>query len=122
MSPEGRDTASLWDMLDAAGTVCDLPSGCSRAEFTSDRLRQLAVVRCLEIVGEAARRISQPFKETHRDIPWSRMKGLRNVLIHEYDRVDYEQVWKIATEDVPSLIEMLGPLLPAPPADAEENP
>jgi uncharacterized protein with HEPN domain len=83
MQPDPRDAAYLWDMLDAARTVEQLSSGLDFAHYSIDRRTQLAVERSLEIIGEAAGRVSTSFRNAHPEIPWRQIIGQRNVLIHE---------------------------------------
>ena len=70
MQPEERDAACLWDMLDAAQTIETFISDLRLDQYMHDRKLQLAVERALEIIGEAARRVSQGFKSAHPEIPW----------------------------------------------------
>lgn len=76
-------------------------------DFLQDLKTQDAVVRQFEIIGEAAKRISSDFKDKHTDIPWADMAGMRDVLIHDYIDVNFEIVWKTATEDIPEIKEVL---------------
>jgi len=107
MQPDQRDAAYLWDMLDAARTVEQLSSGLDFTQYSNDRRTQLAVERSLEIIGEAARRVSASFQNSHPEIPWRQIIGQRNVLIHEYGEVKQERIWKTVTENIPQLIELL---------------
>ncbi len=68
--------------------------------------------RCLEMIGEAARRVSSEFQEKHPEIPWREIIGQRNILAHEYGEIDYEILYRTAKEDIPALIDILGELLP----------
>ncbi len=111
MQPDERDAAYLWDMLDAARTVEQLSSGMDFAEYSSDRKTQLAVERSLEIIGEAAGRVSALFRDAHPEIPWRQVIGQRNVLIHEYGEIKQERIWKTVRENVPQLVELLKPLV-----------
>ena len=70
MQPDQRDVAYLWDMLDAARTVEQLSSGLDFTQYSKDRRTQLAVERSLEIIGEAAGRVSDLFRNAHPEIPW----------------------------------------------------
>ena len=97
----------LQHMLDAAREAGTLVSGRSREEYDGDRTLRLALVRLLEVVGEAAGRIPMDFRDSHPEIPWFGVVGLRNRLIHGYDEVDYDIVWRILTEDIPSLITQM---------------
>ncbi|MBN2272058.1 MAG: DUF86 domain-containing protein [Sedimentisphaerales bacterium] len=107
MQPDQRDAAHLWDMLDAARTVEELISGQDFAQYSNDRRTQLAVERSLEIIGEAAGRVSTSFRNAHPEIPWRQIIGQRNVLIHEYGEIKQERIWKVVRENVPQLIELL---------------
>jgi uncharacterized protein with HEPN domain len=107
-----RDDAYLLDILIAARKALKFVAGIDRNEFEDNELVQSAVIRPLEIIGEAAARVSKEFREAHPKIPWQDMVGLRNRLIHEYFRVDYGAVWDTIHEDLPKLIKMLEPLVP----------
>jgi uncharacterized protein with HEPN domain len=91
--PPDRDAVYLWDML--------------------------AIERRIEIIGEAARRISEDFKKGHPEIPWRLIVDQRNVLILAYDEIADERIWKLTVDDIPRFIEQLEGLLPAPPSDPE---
>ena len=107
MQPDQRDAAYLWDMLDAARMVEQLSSGLDFTQYSNDRRTQLAVERSLEIIGEAAGRVSALFRNTHPEIPWRQIIGQRNVLIHEYGEIKQERIWKVVRENIPQLIELL---------------
>lgn len=112
MQPDPRDAGYLWDMLDSARTVQRVASGTSKVRLLRDREMQLLLERAVEIIGEAAGRVSPAFRNAHREIPWVQIIGLRNVIVHEYGDIDYEVIWQVATSDVPALIAVLEPLLP----------
>ena len=101
------DQVSLGDMLNHAREAVDLLGGSSRDEFERDRLRQLALTRLVEIVGEAARRVSQAAKHKHPGIPWPQIIGMRNRLAHGYDVIDLDLLWDTVTDDLPPLITTL---------------
>jgi len=115
MRPDERDAAYLWDMLDSAKTIRDFVQGIKLHSYLKDRKLQLAIERALEIIGEAARKVSEGFKETHPEIPWRAIVGQRNVLAHEYGEVKQERLWKVATSKIPELVSLLEPLVPKPP-------
>jgi uncharacterized protein with HEPN domain len=119
MRPEDRDAAYLWDMLDAARTVRQITSGVTFDQYLGDRTLQLAVERAVEIIGEAAGRVSDAFREAHPEIPWRRMIGQRHVLAHEYGDIKQDRMWNLATTHVPDLISKLEPLLPPPPQETQ---
>jgi uncharacterized protein with HEPN domain len=107
-----RDDARLLDMLLAARELDKYTEGVSFEEFDRNRLLQHAVIRLIEIIGEAARNISAEFKAAHPEIPWSGMVGMRNRLIHEYFRVDTDKVWEVAKKDMAALVALIEPLVP----------
>ena len=111
MQPDQRDAAYLWDMLDAAQMVEQLSSGFDFTQYSNDRRTQLAVERSLEIIGEAANRVSTSFRNAHPEIPWRQIIGQRNVLIHEYGEIKQERIWKVVRENIPLLIEQLKPFV-----------
>ena len=107
-----RDDAYLLDILLAASEAAKFAEGLTFESFKGSKLHQHAIVRTLEIVGEAARKISQEFKDAHPDIPWHKMIGMRHRLIHDYLHVNLETVWDTIRNDIPGLIEVIGPLVP----------
>ena len=82
-----------------------------RADLDTERALGLAVLRCLEILGEAASRIPVPVQERYPKIPWPQVIGMRNRLIHGYDIVDYDIVWSTVAQDLPPLIAELEKIL-----------
>ena len=116
MRPDERDAAYIWDMLDSAKTLYDFVRGVSFYIYSQDKKLQLAVERALEIIGEAARRVSDPYRQKHPEIPWQTIIGQRNVLAHEYGEIKHELIWKVATIRIPELISLLEKLIPVPPA------
>lgn len=115
MKPGERDAAHLWDMLDAAGRTRDMLQGMSYDALMADERTRLAVERLLEIVGEAARRVSVECRARHGGIPWTPIIGFRNVLAHEYGEINYERLYVVATQGVPALIREIEALLaPSP--------
>ena len=97
-------TVSLRQMRDHAHEVAELVRGRTRGDLDSDRLLALAVVRLLEIIGEAAARVPAEERARRPGIPWASIVGLRNRLVHGYDDVDHDIVWEIVTTDMPSLV------------------
>jgi uncharacterized protein with HEPN domain len=81
------------------------------ATFVDDYIIQDAVIRQLEIVGEAAKRITKDFRNNNPEIPWADMAGMRDVLIHDYIDVDLDIVWKTASESIPKLKALLEKLI-----------
>ncbi|MGA0024911.1 MAG: DUF86 domain-containing protein [Burkholderiales bacterium] len=107
MPPESRDAAHLWDMLSAAREACAVAAGLTLEEFLADRLRLRALERTLELLGEAARRVTPQMQSGLPDIPWRALIGQRNLLAHEYGRIDSVLLYRTATQDLPPLIVIL---------------
>ncbi len=97
----------LQDMRDHAQEALTLIHGRSRADLNADRVLSLALVRLLEIVGEAANRLPDEVQDRYPAIPWAEIIGLRNRLIHGYGAIDLDIVWRIITADLPPLIAAL---------------
>ena len=92
MPPDRRDLANLWDMANTAEEVLDMTRNVPLASYLKDRMRQLAVKRAVEIIGEAARQVSEPVKSANSDIPWRLIVAQRNVLAHDYGAIDPERM------------------------------
>ena len=107
-----RDPAYLLDILQAARRIREGVEGVTKATFLKEWMRHSAIVRQIEIIGEATKRLSEEFRNQHPEIPWRSMAGMRDVVIHGYDHVDIEEVWRVAEADMPRLIMMLEPLVP----------
>lgn len=112
MRPDERDSAYLWDMADAARTALDIADGYSWPRYLADRRTQLAIERLIEIIGEAARRVSRECQNAHPEIPWRRSIAQRHILAHEYGEIKQERIWRPVTQDVPALLSSLKPLAP----------
>ena len=107
-----RDMAYLLDILLHAKDARDFTIEIDKDTFFSDHKCQFATIRCLEVIGEAVKRLSYDFQKTYPDIPWSKMAKMRDLLIHAYDRVDLEEVWDTVQNDIPALISALERIIP----------
>lgn len=105
--PPDRDRIRLLHMLEHAREAMQLVAGRNRSDLDTDRVLNLALVRLLEIVGEAAARVSSEARARHPAIPWSEIVSLRNRLIHGYDAVDMDVLWSIVNTDLPALVRGL---------------
>lgn len=99
-------------MLNAARGIVFSLEGITFAQYSMDENLRLATERRIEIIGEAARRISTELKEANPQVPWRLIVDQRNVLIHAYDEIEDERIWRLAAQDVPQLIDQLMDLLP----------
>ena len=102
-----KDLIRLKHMRDAAEKAVQLVNGNTRKDLDNDEALGFAVIRLLEIIGEAARGTSEDIKRANPTIPWQQMIGTRNHLIHGYFDIDYDIIWKILENDLPSLIQSL---------------
>ncbi|MCY4436580.1 MAG: DUF86 domain-containing protein [Chloroflexi bacterium] len=107
MSEERDVGLFVQDMLTSIEKVESYLAGVDANGFEGDSLLQDAVFRRLEIVGEAAKHIPPAVRERHPDIPWQKVAGLRDVLIHRYHGIIVAQVWKIVTVDLPAVKKQL---------------
>lgn len=118
MQPEERDPAYLWDMLQAAREVHEMMADHDLVAFLNNRVLLWAIERGVEIIGEAAHRVSEIYMADHPEVPWRKIIGQRNILAHEYGQIDHELLYKTVLEDIPALIKQLNALLP--PTEEEE--
>ena len=98
---------AIRQMGESAREAIELAAGRNRVDLHSNRLLSLALVRLLEVLGEAARRVPPEVQQLHPDIPWAEVIGMRNRLIHGYDQVDHDIVWAVVANDLPSLVAAL---------------
>jgi len=113
--PSRDDDVRLRHMLDYSREAILLARQWSRRDLATNRMLQLSLVRLVEIVGEAASRVSSETRQRHPQIPWPQISGMRNRLIHGYDFVDYDILWRTVTDDLPALVAAVEPLVSAEP-------
>jgi uncharacterized protein with HEPN domain len=113
------DVTRLRHMLDAAREAQQFASDKTRASLDQDRLLVLGIVKLVEIVGEAASKMTKAFQDAHPQIPWSAIIGMRNVLIHGYFEIDLDEVWSTLQKDLPPLIGQLEAIVP--PIDDQQD-
>jgi uncharacterized protein with HEPN domain len=110
MNPD--DAIRIRHMLDAAEDIRKFVEGRRLEHLNSDRMLAFAIVRAIEIFGEAAARLSPGARADADAVPWSAIVAMRNRLIHAYSNIDLEIVWKAATEEIPALVPALASMLP----------
>jgi uncharacterized protein with HEPN domain len=108
-----RDKAVLLDMLTAAGLIIEFRREMEWEGFLEDIKTQSAILHQLMVLGEACKRLSQETRALAPQVPWRLIAGMRDNLIHGYDDVDLEEVWKTSERDIPALIEQLRLVLEA---------
>lgn len=101
------DAIRLKHMLDAGGEIVTFVNGRSREDLDTDRMLVHSIVRCIEIIGEAASQVTAETRQEFSVIPWGNMIGMRNRLIHAYFEIDLDRVWDTVIDDLPPLLEEL---------------
>ena len=119
MRPEDRDAAHLWDMLQAAQAARRFLGSTKLEEYLRDELLQSAIERKIELIGEAAGRVSKGFKNSHPEIPWKSIVAQRNVVVHDYGEIKPERIWGVVKTYLPDLVKVLEPLLPPLPPELD---
>jgi uncharacterized protein with HEPN domain len=114
-----RDDTYLEDILHAARAIRRFLAGVSKEQFLANEEKYEAVNRKFEIIGEAARRLSQEAKQQFPEVPWDLATTMRNLLIHDYDDVDLNVVWETAQKDLPPLIARIETHLAAHPPESD---
>ena len=107
-----HDDAYLLDMLLAVREARKFADALTFTAFEQNRMAQLAILKAVEIVGEAASRVSAMGKKAYPEIPWTEIVGMRNRLVHGYFNINLQRVWETVVEDIPRLISQLEALVP----------
>lgn len=107
-----RDAALLLDMLLAARDAQAFVEGLGESSFLASRLHQNAAIRSLEVLGEAASKVSTATRAAHPEVPWREITGMRHRLIHGYAEVRLDLVWMVLRDHLDTLIAQLAPLVP----------
>ena len=107
-----RNSASLLDIVRAGQLILQFAQGVSREQLESDVMRQSAILYQITIMGEATKRLSCEFRSQHTEVPWDDIAGMRDIIAHQYDRLDMNIVWQVIQRNIPDLLIMIVPLLP----------
>lgn len=111
MKPEDRDAAHLWDMRRFARETQEIVRRVKFDQLERDSIRRFALERTLELVGEAAKRVSTKFQKQHPAIDWRGLIGQRNVIAHDYGEIDHRRLYDAARMKIPSLVAELDRIL-----------
>jgi uncharacterized protein with HEPN domain len=103
MRPENADLGYVWDMLEAAREAISFVSGTDFEAYRKNLVLVRAVERSVQIIGEAANRVSDVFRAAHPEIPWRKIAAQRNVLVHDYGEIDQGLIWKLVADNLPPL-------------------
>ena len=106
------DNVYLRHIMDVAREIAHRLEGRTRGEFDSDTDYRFALTYRVQIIGEAASQLSSTFRDTHPEIPWHRVIGMRHRIVHDYMNINEDILWEVVTESVPELVEHLEPLVP----------
>ena len=108
----GDDHVYVGQMLDMARKARQLIDGKDRAGYDTDEVLRLALTHLVQVIGEAARRVSPRFQTEHAEVPWTIIIGMRHKVVHDYMGVDEDIVWQTVVQDLPELIMLLGRIVP----------
>lgn len=108
-----RDQASLLDIWQAAQKIVMFSQGLDRKSLGENQEKQSAILYQVIVIGEAVKRLSPEFRRQHPEVPWKDIAGMRDIVAHQYDRVVLDDLWSMVVSDVPELLAMIEPLLPA---------
>ena len=107
MRERSRDKNRLEHMLQAIERICRYTKGKNFEDFIADDMMYYAVVKNIEILGEASNRLTEEFRQAHPKTPWKQVNGMRNYIVHEYFQVDNNVVWDVITNDLPVLEQQI---------------
>jgi uncharacterized protein with HEPN domain len=118
-----RDLKLLWDRVNAARQAVEFTTGIGKEEYLGDLKTRYATERVIEIIGEAARKVSNGTRALAPELEWGAIVATRHILAHDYDEVSHDHIWRIATTHAPELIRRIQPILDANPPgpDAEKD-
>lgn len=116
-----NNTTYLLHILQQARKIKKFVRNMDKAIFLTDDKTQYAVVCCIEIIGEATKRLSDDFRREHPSIPWKKIAGMRDRVIHRYDQVDLDVVWDVTQTETDNLITSIEPLIPPPEDEPDTN-
>lgn len=102
-----RDRESIFDIIDSINKILNYTAGMTLAEFMVSDEKQDAVLRRILVIGEATKRLSSEFRQRYPEIPWKEIAGTRDIIVHDYNRVDAERIWDVIQNDLPSLLRTL---------------
>ncbi len=106
------DLIRIWHMLDAAEEALSFVKNKARSDLDADRMLVLSIVKLVEMIGEAASKVTKECRDNHQEIPWSSIVAMRNRLIHVYYDIDLDRVWDTITDDLPTLVTALKKIVP----------
>jgi uncharacterized protein with HEPN domain len=106
-----RNQEALVDIVEAIKLIVQYVEGVDQDSLIANIEKQDAILRRLTIIGEATKRLSKDFRAQHPGIPWKEIAGMRDVITHDYDEVDLDEVWTVIQENLPQLLKFIEPLI-----------
>jgi len=116
-----REQTYLIDIATTCQTVIELVQGMNQSSFVADKRTHIAVLYEITVIGEIVKRLSPEFRQSHPEIPWKQMAGMRDQLVHDYNEVDLDLTWEVTQSSIPELLEFVLPLLPQEEVDNERR-
>jgi uncharacterized protein with HEPN domain len=106
------DAIYVGHMLDMTRRAVKAIESKTRAKYDKDDILRLGLTHLVQVIGEAARKVSVKFQREHPEIPWRKIIGMRHRIVHDYMRVDEDILWQVVTDDLPKLLPLLEKILP----------
>jgi uncharacterized protein with HEPN domain len=123
MLPDDRDAAHLWSIAQRARYLIRKSGMITLEDLQNDEDHQYAISKALELIGDSVRQLSEDLRTAHPQIPWQKIKRMRDFLAHHYHRADWTIVWTTLTDDIPEMLAVIEPLIESgPPGEAEHKP
>lgn len=111
MSPQRRDKDYLSDIIEAVQRITTYTAGLSYQQFLADSKTQDAVLRNIQVIGEATKKLSPSLSKRHGHLPWKEVAGMRDKIVHRYFGINYDVVWTVCREELPTLLPQIEALL-----------
>ncbi len=112
MNKKNRDEEALIDIYNAVNDILSFTDGITKKNLEIDKMRVNATLYSIQIIGEATKRLSSEFRQVNPEIPWKKMAGMRDKIVHDYNRINLNLIWEVATQEIPKLREQIKILLP----------
>ncbi len=112
MNKRNRNEEALIDIYNAANDILSFTDGITKKDLEINKMRLNATLYSIQIIGESTKRLSLEFRKANPEIPWKKMAGMRDKIVHDYNRINLNLIWEVATQEIPKLREQIKILLP----------